>query len=99
APDTDVQEQADDAQEDESQARFTIQMGAFRNESFANKAMADMQQRGYPAYVHQYSDEDQRPFYLVRFGRFYTLDDASAAMDDFKDREQMPAVIARIGEK
>lgn len=76
---------------------FAIQVGAYRNKAYAETQLADMQQRGYDAYIYEVADAQQRSFYMVRFGEFTTREAAAEAVIDFKGQEEMTAVIVRAG--
>ncbi len=76
---------------------YTIQVGAYRNKENADAKMADLQQRGYPAYLFEVTDARQRSFYMVRFGQFDGHQEASETLADFKEKENMQAVIVRAG--
>ncbi|WP_152972087.1 SPOR domain-containing protein [Desulfatitalea tepidiphila] len=76
---------------------YTIQVGAYRNKENADAKMADLQQRGYPAYLFEVTDARRRSFYMVRFGQFDGHQEASETLADFKEKENMQAVIVRAG--
>ena len=76
---------------------FAIQVGAYRNKAYAETQLAEMQQRGYDAYIYKVTDAQQRSFYMVRFGAFATREAAAEAVTDFKEQEEMAAVIVRAG--
>lgn len=76
---------------------FTVQIGAFHHKAYADADVQKMKGLGYPAYIFKLMDKQQRPLYLVCFGRFRTLAEASDAMAAFKDKEKLPAVVARPG--
>ena len=76
---------------------FAVQVGAYRNKAYAETQLADMQQRGYDAYIYEVADAQQRSFYMVRFGEFATREGAAQAVIDFKEQEEMTAVIVRAG--
>jgi cell division protein FtsN len=76
---------------------YTIQVGAYRNKENADAKMADLQQRGYPAYLFEVTDARQRSFFMVRFGQFDGRQEASETLADFKEKENMQAVIVRAG--
>jgi len=76
---------------------YTIQVGAYRNKENADAKMADLQQRGYAAYLFEVTDARKRSFYMVRFGQFDGHQEASETLADFKEKENMQAVIVRAG--
>ncbi len=76
---------------------YTIQVGAYRNKENADAKMADLQQRGYAAYLFEVTDARKRSFYMVRFGQFEGHQEASETLADFKEKENMQAVIVRAG--
>jgi cell division septation protein DedD len=81
----------------EKEALFTVQVGAFHHKAYADARLQKLKGLGYPAYIFRLMGKKQRPLYLVCFGRFQTLAEASGAMAAFKEKEKMPAAVARPG--
>lgn len=75
---------------------FTVQVGAFRVDVYANRMAARLEQRYYRSFVHEVIGKDQRPLYLVCFGRFKTRKAASEAVMEFIVKENMDAVVALL---
>lgn len=79
----------------ENEALFTVQVGAFRTKAYADAQLEKLKGLGYPAYIFEVMDKKQQPLYLVCFGRFQTLAMAADTIAAFKEKEKMPAVVAR----
>ncbi|MDA8141637.1 MAG: SPOR domain-containing protein [Desulfobacteraceae bacterium] len=75
-------------------APFTIQCGAYRSKANADKLLADLTQRGYPAFIMTRQDAKNQVLYLVRFGRFATRESAEKKVQEFKEKEKLTAVVA-----
>ncbi len=80
---------------DES-APFSIQVGAFHTEAYAQKLAAALEERGYSTYIETFIEDDQPPLYQVRFGRFGSLEAAVRSVEDFKNRENRSAVVVKV---
>lgn len=76
---------------------YAIQVGAYRNKVYADTQVNTLKQRGYDAYIYKVTDAQQRSFYMVRFGDFATRQTAAEAVVDFRDKENIEAVIVRSG--
>ena len=79
----------------ENEASFTVQVGAFHTQAYADAQLEKLKGFGYPAYIFEVMDKKQRPLYLVCFGRFQTLAEAGDTMSAFTAKQKMPAVVAR----
>lgn len=77
-----------------STAPFTIQFGAFRTKAYADKLLDELQKRGYTHYIADKIDATNQTIYMVRMGRFQTRAEVVDALDRFKEKENMTAVIA-----
>lgn len=75
-------------------APFTVQVGVFRYEVYANRKASQLKKLGYPSFIHEVMGKDQLPIYLVCFGRFQTRSEALPAVAAFKEKENMEAVAA-----
>ena len=71
---------------------FTVQVGVFRNERYANRKADKLKTLDYPTFVHEIVGKDQRTLYLVCFGHFITRENALVAVKEFKAKENMDAV-------
>jgi hypothetical protein len=80
----------------ENRAPFTVQVGVFRNKFYADRLANLLSERQYPAFLHEISGLDQKPLYLVCFGRFKTRWETLAAVEEFKNKEGMDAVAALL---
>lgn len=59
--------------EDEMQALYQVQVGAYKMQQFADQMLMQLQSEGFPAYIE--SGEDQ--YYRVKVGTFENLDNAA----------------------
>jgi cell division septation protein DedD len=80
------------------QVPYTIQVGAFRNKSNADGMFKVLRGLGYNPFIFKLDSEGKDPLYMVRFGGFADRDDATAALNAFKQKENMAAVGARSGQ-
>ncbi|MBI5024604.1 MAG: SPOR domain-containing protein [Candidatus Omnitrophica bacterium] len=68
---------------------YTIQVAAFKERSRADKAVAQAQQKGYPAYVDEKSRSDGSIWYQICIGKFDTHSPAKELLikikQDYKD--------------
>ncbi len=81
------------APEPQKAARFTIQVGAFREKAYAQQSRIQWQARGYDAYILEVGDASGRRWYFVRFGRFDTHEDAGSFLVEFQNKEKASAMI------
>jgi cell division septation protein DedD len=79
-------------------APYTIQVGAFRNKSNADGMFKVLGELGYNPFIFKLESEGKDPLYMVRFGGFSDRDEAAAALNAFKQKENMAAVVARSGQ-
>jgi cell division protein FtsN len=79
----------------ETVAPYTIQVGAYRTKSNADRQIVQLREKGVDAYLYQQNDKDQHAWYFVRFGRFEHFDSAGQALTAFKDREHADGTIVR----
>ena len=75
---------------------FSIQIGAFRTETYAQKLAKTVEALGYPTYIHTVGKNGQPPLYQVRFGRFATLDAATQSAGNFRQKENRSAVVVKV---
>jgi cell division septation protein DedD len=78
-------------------AKFTIQVGSYRNKTNAENMMALLSRKGYEAYIFENTDAKARPWYVVRFGHFPARQAAQRALSAYEDKEQKKGMIARSG--
>jgi cell division septation protein DedD len=67
--------------------RYTVQIGAFQDQSQANRLLNSMKSKGYPAFIKQMESPDNKRWYRVRVGTFSTRDDALSYGDKIKEKE------------
>ncbi len=66
--------------------RYTVQIGAFQNQTEANKLMNSLKSNGYPAFIKQVETPDNKTWYRVRVGTFSTKSEALNYGDKLKQR-------------
>ena len=71
----------------DSSGRYTVQIGAFQDQSQANRLLNSMKSKGYPAFIKQMESPDNKRWYRVRVGTFSTRDDAISYGDKIKEKE------------
>lgn len=67
--------------------RYTVQIGAFQNQTEANKLVSSLKSNGYPAFIKQVQTPDKKNWYRVRVGTFSTRSDAVSYGDKLKQSE------------
>ncbi len=92
-----TQSPSETAASDAPTARFNLQVGAYRVESYAMEAVARLAKKGYDPFIAKISDSRQRIWYTVRMGRFDSREKAAAYLEQVKQKEEISAVIARAG--
>lgn len=78
-------------------AYYTIQAGAFRKKSNAEDLNEKISGMGYDVHISSGMDKQNRPLYFVRTGRFDDAEKAKKAMENFKRKTGMDAVIKQEG--
>ncbi len=71
----------------DSSGRYTVQIGAFLDQSQANRLLNSMKSKGYPVFIKQMESPDNKRWYRVRVGTFSTRDDAISYGDKIKEKE------------
>ncbi len=66
--------------------RYTVQIGAFQNQTEANKLMNSLKSNGYPAFLKPVQTPDKKTWYRVRVGTFSTKSEAVDYGDKLKQR-------------
>jgi cell division protein FtsN len=79
----------------ETTAPYTIQVGAYRTKSNADRQVAQLREKGFDAYLDEKNDKDQQAWYFVRFGGFKDFGSADKALAAFKEQERMDGAIVR----
>jgi len=67
--------------------RYTVQIGAFQNQTEANKLLNSLKSSGYPAFIKQLQTPDKKNWYRVRVGTFSTRPDAVVYGEKLKQSE------------
>ena len=67
--------------------RYTVQIGAFQDQSQANRLLNSMKSKGYPVFIKQMESPDNKRWYRVRVGTVSTRDDAISYGDKIKEKE------------
>lgn len=75
---------------------FTVQIGAFKEIERANRALNELNIRGYEPYILPYVNSLGTNWYLVRIGRFNTREEAREYAISFQRTEGMEAIVERI---
>lgn len=79
----------------ETTASYTIQVGAYRTKSNADRQVAQLLEKGFDAYLDEKNDKNQQAWYFVRFGGFKDFGSADKALAAFKEQERMDGAIVR----
>lgn len=75
---------------------FTVQIGAFKEIERANRALNELNIKGYQPYILPYVNSLGTNWYLVRIGRFNTREEAREYAISFESTEGMEAIVERI---
>jgi cell division septation protein DedD len=79
----------------ESQGRYSLQIGAFREAKNSEKVIQTLQSKGYEPYVVE--ERGRSVLKTVRIGRYARRSEALKAASDFRRREGMEAIVRPIG--
>jgi cell division septation protein DedD len=92
------QEYANGEQEPDIEKKegFTVQIGAFKEIERANKALNELNMKGYEPYILPYVNSLGTSWYLVRIGKFNTREEAREYAISFQRTEGMEAILERI---
>ena len=80
----------------EKKESFTVQIGAFKEIDRANRAVNELNIRGYEPYILPYVNSLGTSWYLVRIGQFKTKEEATDYAASFQTTEGMEAIVERI---
>ena len=72
---------------------YAIQIGAFQSKANADRKADDMRRAGYDVYLVEIRSEPSRALHGVRFGRWADKARASAALVEFKQKQNLPAIL------
>jgi cell division septation protein DedD len=84
-----------DTQPLEEKSFFAIQVGAYRVKDNANSKVAELQKKGYEAFIIDTADAKAQILYTVCIGRYDSKTQAQAPLSEFKQKEKEPAFIMR----
>ena len=73
--------------------QFNLQVGAFRNKAYAIEAVRKLSKSGYDPFIFEITDSRQRIWHTVRIGRYKTYEEAASALERFKQKEDVEAII------
>ena len=68
--------------------KYTIQVNSFQNRKVANRTVRFYKDKGYPAFVREYSPSDITTFYRVRIGTFQSKDAAREYGQEISEKER-----------
>jgi cell division protein FtsN len=80
------------------QAAFSLQVGAYQNESNAQRCRKAIQARGYAAFLFDTRDAEGHTWHAVRIGRYADVKKASTAAVAFTVKEKIPVFIRPANE-
>ncbi|MFP4476614.1 MAG: tetratricopeptide repeat protein [Desulfatibacillaceae bacterium] len=83
------------ATETRAQRPYSLQVGAFLNENYADERLRKLKARGYQAWEVRNSDGG-KTWHIVYVGAFENMTQAEAAAGEFTSREGMPAIVRRL---
>jgi cell division septation protein DedD len=79
----------------EKKEGFTVQIGAFKELERANKALNELNIKGYEPYILPYVNSLGTNWYLVRIGKFNTREEAREYATSFQRTEGMEAIVEK----
>lgn len=68
--------------------KYTIQVNSFQNSKVANRTVRFYKDRGYPAFIREYSPSDITTFYRVRIGTFESKEEAREYGHEIRERDR-----------
>jgi cell division protein FtsN len=74
-------------------ANYSVQVGAFTEETEARRLLADLEHRGYTPAIFSGRDGGGRTWYAVRVGAYSTQQEASHAAQNFSKQERVKATV------
>jgi cell division septation protein DedD len=72
---------------------FTIQVASLKDPAAADRLVADLKQKGYPAHLAQITMADKGTWYRIRVGRYKNRYQAAADMDRLKRSGNKPILV------
>lgn len=79
-------------------APYAVQLGSFLEIKLAKDLQGELKDKGYSAFLFQWTDGNFRQWYAVRVGGFGDVDAAAEAAKEFRVRDRMLALVRRNGE-
>lgn len=89
---------ADDPDPAADAAGFSLQVGAFQNETNALRCQNSLKSRGYSVFLFHTFDADGHTWHTVRLGRYSDINKASQAAVAFTVKEKIPVFIRPVNE-
>lgn len=77
---------------------FTLQAGAFLNQTNADKMKTTLQDNGFESSILTLKDKQDRTWYLVRSGRYADRDEAAKARVALRDKMALKPVVRTVGD-
>ena len=68
--------------------KYTIQISSFLSKKVANRTVRFYKDKGYPAFIREYSPSEITTFYRVRIGTFQSKEQAREYGDEIKEKER-----------
>ena len=68
--------------------KYTIQISSFLSKKVANRTVRFYKDRGYPAFIREYSPSEITTFYRVRIGTFQSKEQAREYGNEIKEKER-----------
>lgn len=84
---------AADSQPPEEKPFYAIQVGAYRSQDNANHSVADLQKKGYEAFILEAGAAKAQTLYTVCIGHYDSKAQAQAPLSEFRHKEKKSAFI------
>ncbi len=68
--------------------KYTIQISSFQNKKIASRTVRFLRDKGYPAFITEYSPSEIIAFYRVRIGTFESKEEARAYGKEIQKKER-----------
>ncbi len=68
--------------------KYTIQVSSFLSKKVANRTIRFYKDKGYPAFIREYSPSEITTFYRVRIGTFQSKEQAQEFGNEIKEKER-----------
>lgn len=83
------------AQKPQGDAYFTLQVAVLSFNDTANAYVADLREKGYPAYISELTTQRGKVLYRIRIGRFTTDAEARRYSTEFTAQGNIPPIIVK----